>query len=103
MPPPYLSSEEIDGLVATFPLYTYFPKTDWDDLRRAEIPDKEGLRIRKKYQELYRKNFFGETQDSEKVMLGGTGCRTNEKDAFRISPTRLTLEEIDRLVIHGAA
>lgn len=99
MPEPYLSSAEIDSLVATFPLYTYFPKSDWEQIRRSETADAEGLEIRKHFQDIYRRNFLGETQDDQKVMLGGTGCRTNEKDAFRISPTRLEADELERLVI----
>lgn len=102
MEPPYLSSEEIDGITAVFPLYAYFPKSEWDRLRRAEQSDAEGLKIREEYQEIYRRDFLGETQDSRKVMLGGSGCRTNEKDSFRISPARLTPGEIDRLVINSA-
>jgi anaerobic magnesium-protoporphyrin IX monomethyl ester cyclase len=102
MEPPYLSSEEIDELTAVFPLYAYFPKSEWDRLRRAEQSDAEGMKIREEYQKLYRRDFLGETQDSRKVMLGGSGCRTNEKDSFRISPSRLTPGEIDRLVINAA-
>jgi len=99
MPKPYLSSPEIDSLVATFPLYAYFPKSEWEKIQRSETPDAEGLEIRQYYQEIYRRNFLGETQDDQKVMLGGTGCRTNEKDAFRISPKRFEAEELERLVI----
>jgi len=99
MPKPYLSAPEIDSLVATFPLYTYFPKSEWEKIQRSETPDAEGMEIRKYYQEIYRRNFLGETQDNQKVMLGGTGCRTNEKDAFRISPKRLEAKELERLVI----
>ena len=102
MEQPYLSSEEIDALVAIFPLYAYFPKSEWDRLRRAEQSDTEGMKLREEYQEIYRRDFLGETQDSRKVMLGGSGCRTNEKDSFRISPARLTPVEIDRLVINAA-
>lgn len=101
MPKPYLSADEIDGLVATFPLYAYFPKSEWRDLRRAEVEDQEGLAIRKHFQDIYRRDFLGETQDSDKIMVGGTGCRSNDKDAFRVSPTRLTNDEIDRLIIHN--
>ena len=102
MEPPYLSSDEIDGITAIFPLYAYFPKSEWNRLRRAEQPDAEGMKIREEYQEIYRRDFLGETQDSRKVMLGGSGCRTNEKDSFRISPSRLAPGEIDRLVINAA-
>ena len=99
MPPPYLSSAEIDSLVATFPLYAYFPKSEWDRIRRSETPDAEGMRLRKELQDIYRRNFLGQNQDDEKIMIGATGCRTNEKDAFRISPERLGPGDLERLVI----
>lgn len=99
MPAPFLSADDIDGLAAVMPLYCYFPKSEWPALRRAEGSDAEGLAIRERYAEIYRKNFFGETQDSRKTFLveGGTGCRTNPKDAFRLSPKRLSADEIAML------
>jgi anaerobic magnesium-protoporphyrin IX monomethyl ester cyclase len=97
MPPPYLNADEIDGLSAVFPLYCYYPKSEWDQIKRAEIPDKIGGSILGQFKEDYRKNFLGEIQKTpEKVMalgetprvleselvVGGTGCRTSPKDAF---------------------
>ena len=83
MPPPCLSSDEISTLAVTFPLYCYYPKSEWDQIKRSEIADETGLTIREQFKEDYRKNFLGETQNSpgEKV-VGGTGCRANPKDAF---------------------
>ena len=56
MPKPYLSSKDIDGLMKTIPLYVYFPKSEWKNIRKAEESDDEGLslqelvnRIRKEY------------------------------------------------------
>ena len=48
-------------------VYCYFPKTEWDTIRRAEIADEEGLRIRKHYTDIYSKNFLNENQDMEKT------------------------------------
>lgn len=100
MPAPYLNAEEIDGFAATIPLYTYFSKDTWDDLKRAEISDEEGLKIREHYGAIYRKQFLGETQNDRPdiELVGGTGCRTNPKDAFRVSPRRLDKAQIDQLV-----
>mgnify|MGYP001162601602 CR=1 FL=1 len=102
MPRPYLNSDEIDGLVATFPLYCYFPEDEWDRIRLAETPDDVGLRVREEYSKIYRESFLGETQDSQKVIsvVGAAGCRTNPKDAFRISPRRLDEREVDALTIN---
>ncbi len=102
MPPPYLSVEEIDGLAAVFPLYCYFPEDDWPQIRRAETPDEEGLRIRDHYAERYSSEFLGETQDVRRSITidGGTGCRSNPKESFRISPKRLSDEELLLLASH---
>ena len=83
MPPPCLTADEISALAVTFPLYCYYPKSEWDQIKRSEISDETGLAIREQYKEDYRKNFLGEAQNSpvEKV-VGGTGCRANPKDAF---------------------
>ncbi len=100
MPAPMLTSKEISGITAMFPMYCYFPEDTWDELRRGEIPDEEGMRIREKYSEIYRIEFLGEDQDAKLAKRiedfggGGTGCRTNPKDAFRVSPSRLTPDEL---------
>jgi len=101
MPPPYVSSEDIDGLAATLPLYCYFPKDEWEAIRRAETPDEEGLKLREEYQEIYRRDFLREDQFEEKILVGGTGCRSNPKDSFRISEDRLTAAELESLTIHA--
>jgi radical SAM superfamily enzyme YgiQ (UPF0313 family) len=104
MPPPYLSADEIDGLVKTVPLYTYFPKEEWPQIRIAEGNDAEALKVREHYANIYQQEFLGETQDAKRALVveGGTGCRTNPKDAFRLSPKRLTDEELQMLVMPAA-
>ena len=101
MPKPYLTPDELDSLALTFPLYTYFPKSDWGQIRRAEKNDEEGLKIRREYSEVYSKEFLGENQSTNKSIevVGATGCRTNPKDAFRISPTRLDSSMIEMLTM----
>ncbi len=101
MPPPYLNADEIEGLMPVIPLYCYFPKSEWENLRRAENSDEEGKKIREHYAEIYRKEFLGETQESQKAwkVEGAGGCKTNPKDAFRVSPKRLSSEQITALVI----
>lgn len=101
MPAPMVNADEIDGLVAVFPLYCYFPKSEWKAIRRAETPDEEGLKIREHYSAIYQKEFLGENQDHDRVwhVEGGTGCRTNPKDAFRVYTRPLNENEIDRLVV----
>lgn len=101
MPQPYLNADEIDGLARVFPLYCYFPKSEWKQLRRAEASDEEGLRIRAHYADIYSKNFLGESQDSSKTLMvtGGTGCRTNPKDSFRFSPSRLSNDDLQSLTL----
>jgi len=101
MPAPMVSEEDITGLVSVFPLYCYFPKSEWDAIRRAETPDEEGLKIREQYSSIYQKEFLGENQDHDRVFQveGGTGCKTNPKDAFRVYTRALSEDEVDRLVV----
>jgi len=99
MPPPYLSSSEIDGLAATFPLYCAFPEKEWPRIRRAEEPDKKGMEIREEYARIYKTEFLKENQEEAKhfIVQGGLGCRTNPKDAFRVSPKHLTKDQLEIL------
>lgn len=101
MPKPYLNADEIDGLTATFPLYCYFPEEEWDNIQKAESTSGEGLKIREKYAKVYREKFLGETQDTKKTfnVEGAGGCRTNPKDAFKVSPKRLDENQIEALTI----
>jgi len=104
MPPPYLSSKEIDKLMRVLPLYVYFPKSDWKDIERAEIDDDEGNRLLKQYSEIYSRDFLKMTQDDEKVWTvdGGTGCKSNPKDSFVVdfaSPTRMDNVELSSLML----
>lgn len=101
MPAPMVNEEDISGIVAVFPLYCYFPKSEWDAIRRAETSDEEGLKIREHYSLIYQKEFLGENQDHDRVwrVEGGTGCRTNPKDAFRVQTRPLSEVETERLVV----
>jgi len=104
MPPPYLSSKEIDKLMRVLPLYVYFPKSDWADIERAETNDEEGNRLLKHYSEIYSRDFLKMTQDDEKVWTidGGTGCKSNPKDSFVVdfaSPTRMDEVELSSLML----
>jgi len=96
MPPPYLSSVDIDGLMRVVPLYCYFPKSEWKTLRRAETDDDEGNKILAEYMTIYQDEFLGMTQDDKKNILieGGTGCRSNPKDSFFVSAPRLTESQL---------
>ena len=99
MPPPYVNSTEIDGLMRVLPLYCYFPKTEWKEIRRAETYDDVGNQIFERYSELYNNEFFRDVKLSGEPVVGGTGCRSNPRSSFRISPERLNEEQIKNLVI----
>ena len=81
--------------------YTYFPKSEWPQILRGEENDEEGKKIRERYAQIYREKFLGETQDSEKnfEVIGTSGCRTNPKDAFRLSPRRISRDELEILTM----
>ena len=72
MPPPYLSSKDIDGLMKTIPLYVYFPKNEWEEIRKGEQDNKEGRDILEHYSKIYKENFLKKTQDDKKVLFNDT-------------------------------
>ncbi len=92
MPPPMLNADEIDGLLAVLPLYCYFPKSEWNNIRRAENSDDEGLRIRGEYSKIYETNFLGHDQTEAKtfVLPDGSSTSTPETSEFIRSPMRIT-------------
>ena len=105
MPPPYLSSKDIDQIMRVLPLYVYFPKSEWKKIKRAEIDDKEGNRLLKHYSKIYARDFLKQTQDDKKVWTvdGGTGCKSNPKDSFVVnfsSPARINDDELSTLMTH---
>jgi radical SAM superfamily enzyme YgiQ (UPF0313 family) len=103
MPPPYLSPDEIEGMMMTFPLYCYFPKDEWPNIRRAEKNDEKGQEIRKHYANIYQENFFGETQESEKVYIPGPTSHWGKdpETYFQATPDRLEEDMIARLTLTG--
>lgn len=96
MPPPYLSTQDIDGLMRVLPLYCYYPKSEWQEIQRAEAFDSAGNEIFARYMDHYRAEFLGETQDQRRMqkVLGGTGCKASDKDSYVYSPVRLSEEEV---------
>lgn len=107
MPAPYLSSDDIDGIMRVIPLLCYFPESEWPALRRAEIADEEGDRILARYSEIYRREFLRETQEIKHLPLidGASGCRSNEKDGFRVfvPPNRLSSASLGELTVEDQA
>ena len=99
MPEPYLGPEEIVELTSIAPMYCYFPKEEWADLRRAEQNDNEGIRIRTEYAERYNREFFGENQDAggHTPLVGGAGCRSNPLDSFHLETSSIDESELSRL------
>lgn len=99
MPPPYLGPDEIVQLTSVLPMYCYFPKSEWDGIRRAETPDDEGLRLRQHYAEIYNREFFGDVQGQHATAphVGGSGCRSNPRDSFQIVTTSIPQAELERL------
>ncbi len=69
MPSPYLSSKDIDGLMKTIPLYVYFPKSEWANIRKAEEDSDEGKSILEHYSKIYKENFLKNSQGDKKVMF----------------------------------
>ena len=86
-----LNADELDGLLPMLPLYCYFPKSEWAGLRRAEIADDEGLRLREHYSKIYDENFFGRYQSDPKKYLLPNGALSDRPttENFVHSPERI--------------
>jgi len=69
MPAPYLNSKDIDGLMRTIPLYVYFPKSEWRNIRKAEENTDEGNSWHDHYSKIYKQNFLKKNQDDEKQLI----------------------------------
>ena len=68
------------------PLYCYFPKSEWEHIRRAEIDDALGNKILSDYSTIYRHEFLKENQDRkiiESTVVGSLACRASPKDSIR--------------------
>jgi len=86
MPEPYVSQDELDGLMRVLPLYCYFSEHEWGNIRLAETNDEEGNKLLSYYSTIYKDKFLKETQSDQKdtvCLEGGTGCRSNPKDSIR--------------------
>jgi len=84
MPSPYLRRDEIDGLFRTFSFYAYFGKERWDEIKKAESGDEEGIRVFNRIgKEFYQKKFGDKetTFYSQRYINGGTGCRAPENSS----------------------
>ncbi len=91
MPAPYLSADEIDGLIRTFNLYVKFPKERWDEIRVAERPGPEGDAAWKRLAAEYDVLQFGGREAvrraQEKPVKGGTGCRASDTETLAFEGT----------------
>ncbi len=101
MPEPYLSADEIEKIINVLPLYIYFPKQEWDQIRRAEQNDTKGLELREYYSKIYREQFLKVTQDEKKELIldQATGCRASELDSYRFRAIELSSDEIHLLTL----
>lgn len=84
MPPPYLSADEMEGLMRTFNLYAKFPKERWNEIRPAEAMGSEGDRVWADLASEYNRMMWGGEEalrrSRETPVTGGTGCRASERD-----------------------
>ncbi len=102
MPAPYLSSEEIDGLMRVVPLYVYFPKEEWEMLREAEKLDPRGDEVFERYSKIYKEKFIKTYQEEEKELsISASGCKSNLKDEYRFRTVELTDDEIALLTVEN--
>ncbi len=55
---PQFSAKEIAGLIKCFVLYVKFPKSRWEDIRRAEEDTPEGRKIFKEFKEEFTEKYM---------------------------------------------
>ena len=83
---PQLSALEINSLLRTFPLYVFFDKTLWPDIKRAEVDDEKGRALYKEFYDKYQAEAFSTDQDekmkSYQKVKGGIACASNDKESF---------------------
>ena len=101
MPPPYLSAKDIDGLMRVIPLYVYFPKNEWNEIRKAEIADSIGDDVLAHYSGIYQEKFLKSDQYDQKEFVpeGGTGCKSNPLDSYKFIQKPLNHAEIAALTM----
>ena len=92
MPPPYLSSKDIDGLMKTMPLYVYFSKTEWPNIRKAENDNDEGKKLLDHYSKIYKENFLKQTQSDKKILFNDT---SNKQPTRAQNPNKNVNNNID--------
>jgi anaerobic magnesium-protoporphyrin IX monomethyl ester cyclase len=82
MPAPYLSSSDIDALMRTLPLYVFFDKKEWSNIKRAEMLDKKGKSLYKKYSQRYMVEFLYLPLEIKSGLHieGTTGCKGDPKN-----------------------
>ena len=84
MPLPFLSREEIDGLMRVIPLYVYFDKKEWSNIFRIEKMRDGWEELYDYYSSKYKINFLGETVKCDILVRGDskttTGCSSDPKN-----------------------
>ena len=65
---PQISTTELDGLLRTFPLYVYFEKSLWKDIKRSENNDEIGRKLFQELKEKYQKEAFSLDQNQKMVL-----------------------------------
>ena len=85
---PQLSALEINALLRTFPLYVFFDKSLWPDIKRAETDDKEGRALYKAFYDRYQDEAFSLDQDEKmkkyQKVQGALACTSNDQEKFVI-------------------
>ncbi|MCJ8347659.1 radical SAM protein, partial [bacterium] len=98
MPAPYLSSQEIDGIMRVLPMYCYFPRHMWPEIKIAESDTPEGNEILERLSKIYTEDFLGMDQSTKMQMVTGTaGCAGDPKNSFLVSKIRFSDEELGAL------
>jgi radical SAM superfamily enzyme YgiQ (UPF0313 family) len=83
-----LPASEINSLLRTFPLYVFFDKKLWPEIRRSEADDRDGRKLYKEYFDEYQKTAFADDQNEKmkkyQIIRGSIACTSNPLESFAI-------------------
>jgi len=86
MPPPFLSKSEIDSLIKVIPLYVFFSKKEWRNIRKIETNETGSDKLYDYYSLIYKRDFLGENVDDNLINANTTtGCSSDPKNAIQLA------------------
>jgi len=80
--------KKINSLLRTFPLYVFFDKKLWPEIKRSEVDDRDGRKIYKEFFDEYQNTAFSDDQNEKmknyQIVKGSIACASNPLESFAI-------------------